>query len=446
MVDAESGMTRVVRRGLCSLAVVAGLLCASSGTPARAADVRKPQNAEEYSLMAGVLLGKRLFEDTRLSEPAGLACASCHDPARAFRGDHHSPVAGIARGSRPASLGTRKVPSLLYASYSPLFGFLPRRNDVTGQMEIVPVGGQFWDGRATDQQEQAAGPLLNPREMNNPSRQAVVEKVRSGPYAELVRDVFGAGAFAETDIFDKLASAIASYEASPRFKPFSSKFDDWLEGRVLLSDKEWRGYQLFTDPKKGNCLSCHDGGGADDVEPGVQGAPAALSRNPKNWLFTDFTYDTLGAPRNPRIPDNRDPSKFDLGLCQRGDLRNLAPEGYNLDRLCGAFKVPSLRNVAVNGPYMHNGVFTRLRDAVAFYFTRDTDPGRWFPKSSGGQVEMFNDLPERFRANVNVVQVPYDRKRGETPRADDAQIDAIVAFLETLTDKAYLPLQARRPH
>jgi cytochrome c peroxidase len=426
------------------LAVLLGTACAGASAASLAGDLGKPLNAEERQLMTGVLLGKRLFEDTRLSEPAGLLCASCHYPVRAFRGDNHSPVTGIARGSLAKSIGTRKVPSLLYASYSPLFAFLPRRNDVTGRMEIVPVGGQFWDGRAAEQQEQATGPLLNPVEMNNPSRQAVVDKVRAGGYAELVRDVFGADAFNDADIFDKLASAIASYEASPRFKPFSSKFDDWLEGRVLLSKKEWRGYQIFIDPKKGNCLSCHDGGGADEAEGGTPAAQGVLSRNPKNWLFTDFTYDTLGAPRNARIPANADPAHFDLGLCERHDLRSLAPEGYDLGRLCGAFKVPSLRNVAVNGPYLHNGIFTRLRDAVAFYFTRDTDPGRWFPKAADGHIEKFNDLPEGARANVNVVQAPYDRKRGEKPRATDAEIDALVAFLETLTDKAYLPAKAER--
>ena len=421
------------------LLVLSGLIPVMSVSAAERMGIgRKPASADELQLVPGVLLGKRLFEDTALSEPPGLACASCHDPKAAFRGDNRSRIPGIAAGSRPGVFGSRKVLSLLYSSYSPAFSFVPRKNDVTGIVEIVPVGGQFWDGRAGDLQEQVEGPLLNPREMNNTSKQAVVDKVRRSAYADLVRDVYGADVFKDPDVFGKLASSIASYEASPRFKPFSSKFDDWLEGKVLLTDQEWLGFQLFTDPKKGNCLSCHDGGGADEVGLGSPGQLDQLSRNPKNWLFTDFSYDALGVPRNLAIPDNSITSHFDMGLCARPALKKFAPAEFRLENLCGTFRVPTLRNVAINGPYMHNGFFRRLRDAVAFYFTRDTDPDLWYPKAANGTVEKFNDLPVQYRDNVNVRQVPYDRRPGEKTRATDAEIDAIVAFLETLTDKPFL--------
>ena len=398
---------------------------------------------DEVLLTPGVLLGKRLFDDTDLSEPRGLACSSCHNPKTAYRGNNHSPIAAIAAGSRPNLLGTRKTPSILYMSYSPPFSFAQRTNDITGLPEIVPVGGQFWDGRARDLQEQFEGPLLNPREMNNPSKQSVVDKVRNAKYAPLVRAVFGPDIFDDPRVFEKLASAVDSFEASARFKPFSSKFDDWLEGKLLLSDQEWLGFQLFIDKQKGNCLSCHDGGGADVSESSAAksvapGSAAALSRNPKSWLFTDFTYDVLGAPRNMQIPENAAPSYADLGLCKRPELERFAPRGFDIESLCGAFKVPSLRNVAVSSPYMHNGVFTTLREAVAFYFTRDTNPERWYPKASDGTIAKYNDLPEKYRPNVNVRQVPYDRKPGEYPRATDTEIDAITAFLGTLTDRQFV--------
>lgn len=417
--------------------ICAGLLI---GAPAVAADdMNRPRGNDETRLMSGDLLGKRLFEDTRLSEPAGVSCASCHDPRTAFRGANGSPDPAFAAGSRKGVFGSRRTPSLLYASYSPPFGFVTKRNDVTGLPEIVPAGGQFWDGRAVDLKEQVEGPLLNPREMNNPSKRAVVDKVRKGPYAALARDVFGPDLFDDPNAFDKLASAIASYEATPRFKPFASKFDDWLEGKVLLTDEEWRGFQLFIDPRKGNCLSCHEGGGAEGDEGGPRDPRAPLSRNPKNWLFTDFTYDVLGAPRNPRIPDNADPAHADLGLCGRQDLANRAPRDFDIGSLCGAFKTPTLRNVAISGPYLHNGYFSNLRDVVAFYFTRDTNPERWYPRNADGGVEKYDDLPPSHRGAVNDRQAPYDRKPGEAPRADDAEIDAIVAFLGTLTDRPAPP-------
>ena len=425
-------------------------IAAAAPAPALAADQAKPLAADEYRLLPGALLGKRLFEDTTLSEPGGLSCASCHDPATAFRGNNHSSVSAVAAGSRPGVFGDRKVPSVMYMFYSPPFVFAPWPNDVTGEMEITPRGGQFWDGRAIALDDQVQGPLLNPREMNNPSKQAVVEKVRAGAYASLARDVFGEDAFDAPDVFDKLASAIASYEATPRFKLFSSRFDDWLEGRTILSDQEYRGFQAFVDKSKGNCLSCHDGGNPNEAYEGAPAPPATrdpnapLSRNPKDWFFTDFTYDVLGAPRNMAIADNADPARFDLGLCKRPGIKDFAPENFDIESLCGAFKTPGLRNVAAGGPYLHNGVFASLRDVVAFYFTRDTNPERWYPKGADGAVLKFNDLPARYRDNVNTKQVPYDRHPGESPRADDADIDDIVAFLKTLTDAPFVEAAAGR--
>ena len=375
---------------------------------------------DERSLSDVQLLGKRLFEDSRLSEPQGLSCQGCHMPEHAFQGNNGSSVAAVALGSRPGQLGQRKTPTIMYKTYSPGFGFHLDPDDPKPKLEAS--GGQFWDGRANDLVEQASGPLLNPVEMNNPSPEAILVKVKSGPYADLAAAVLGAGALDESrDGLAKLGQAIFAYEATERFAPFSSKFDDYLRGKVQLTETEARGFKLFTDPKRGNCMACH------------AGKPA--SKDPTDWIFTDFTYDAVGAPRNAAIPANADPTVFDLGLCKRPGIEAVLPKEVPLASLCGAFKVPTLRNVAVSGPYFHNGAFTKLRDAVAFYATRDVAPLRWYPKLKTGEADKFDDLPGGYKANVNTEEVPYDRRPGQMARLSDVDIDALVAFLQTLTDK-----------
>jgi cytochrome c peroxidase len=380
------------------------------------------QAKDEIALTPLKLLGKRIFFDATLSEPRGVACVSCHEPSKGFQSDNGSPIAAVARGSRPEALGKRNTPSLMYGSFSPPFSFVDKKDEETGEVEQIPIGGQFLDGRADDLLRQFEGPLLDPLEMNNPSKRVVVEKVRDGAYAELARRVYGENVFANLDLaFEKLAQAAIAFESSERFHPFASKFDDYLRGRTKLTPIEARGFELFKDPEKGNCLACHVG--------------KKDSRDPKDWIFTDFSYDALGPRRNLEIPHNRKADFIDLGLCRREGLEKIAPKGFDVESLCGAFKVPTLRNIAITAPYLHNGVFKNLRDVVAFYATRDTNPERWYPKKPDGSVAKFNDLPQKFHDNVNVKEAPYDRKPGQKPRLNDEEIDAIVAFLGTLTDR-----------
>ncbi len=375
-----------------------------------------PTGLDEFELTDEQLLGKRLFEDRTLSEPAGQACVSCHDPRRAFSGTNGEQLAPTARGSRPQVFGTRNVPTAMYASFSPAFRFVPTALS-DGGVDFTPTGGQFWDGRAASLQDQAQGPFLNPREMNNADAAAVVAKVRASLSAPLFRQVYGDEALDDVDTaFGLVAQALAAYELTPRFHPFSSRFDAFLRGEEQLAPEEQRGFALFMDPEKGNCVSCHVG--------------VTSSRAPTDWLFTDFTFDALGLPRNARIAENADPASFDLGLCARAGLGDGAPDGVDLEAFCGAFKVPTLRNIELTAPYGHNGVFAELRDVVRFYVTRDTNPDDWYPSGAP-----FDDLPPRLRGNVNTSEVPYDRKRGEQPRLSDEEIDDVVAFLLTLTDR-----------
>jgi cytochrome c peroxidase len=396
-----------------------------SATPAPAASAAALSAlTSEEGLSAVELLGKRLFEDTNLSEPRGQACASCHEAGKAFTGNAGSKIDAVAAGAPPGVVGNRNVPTAMYARFAPPFSFVEKKDEESGKVEMVPNGGLFLDGRADTLAKQAEGPFLNTREMNNPSKQAVVDKVRAGGYADLMRKVFGEKAFDDVEAaYGNIAVAIAAFESTPRFQPFSSKFDAFLRGEAKLTAVEARGFELFKDPKKGNCLACHVG--KED------------SKKSEDWLFTDYSYDAFGVPRNRAIPDNAKADFFDKGICDREGLAALAPRGVEIESFCGAFKVPTLRNVAVTAPYMHNGVFKTLREAVDFYATRDTDPKRWYARDAKGRVRKFDDLPKQLHGNINVKEVPYDRKPGERPRLSNREIDAVVKFLETLTDAPY---------
>jgi len=351
-------------------------------------------------------LGEKLFHDPSLSESGRMSCATCHPAATAFTTsdpDLVVPAGGV--GSDVP--GFRNSPTLRYLHLNRPFVF---------DSEGTPTGGFFHDGRVNSFDEQARGPFVSPFEMANASIPDVIAKVARASYADEFRRVFGSDIFANPETaFDRVAFAIAQFEREdPRFTPFDSKYDLFLAGRVQLTERELQGLALFNNPQKGNCAACHPSGrGADGSPP----------------LFTDFTYDNLGVPRNGNIPANADPTYYDLGLC--GPFReNLAKRSD----LCGAFKVPTLRNVAVTAPYFHNGKFTTLRDVVSFYVRRDTNPEEWYPIAADGSVRKFDDLPPDLAGNVNTTEVPYNRKLGEAPALTPAEIDLVVEFLNTLTD------------
>jgi cytochrome c peroxidase len=356
-------------------------------------------------LSARAALGKALFFDAALSEPAGTSCASCHESSRAFSGDHGS-GAGVAAGSRPGVLARRSTPSLLYLAYVPRFRFF--RGDDERGVDAEPYGGFFWDGRADSIAALVRQPLLNPREMNNRDAAQIAAKLRRASYADAFQQEFP-GALDDADrALDALGIALQAFLTSPSMAPFSSKFDDYVRGRATLSAKETEGLRLFKDPRSGNCAKCHRV---------FDGSPA-----PERSMFTDYGYESVGAPQNGRVR-RRDE---DLGLCERTDPANPSNDA----KWCGSFRTPSLRNVALRKGFMHNGAFTSLRDVVRFYATRATNPERWYPSGVP-----FDDTPAAYRGRVNVGIAPYSRRKGDAPALDEAEIDAIVAFLGTLTDQ-----------
>ena len=303
--------------------------------------------------------------------------------------------------------GIRNAPSLTYLTETPPFFF---------SADGTPTGGFNRDGRAKDLAEQSARPFLTAFEMGNASAADVIDKLSRTAYAAEFRRFFGDRIFTDVDqAFLDAREALQAYQLEDSdFAPYSSKYDYFLAGKTALSVQELQGLALFNDPLKGNCAGCHPSGRRDGGKPP---------------LFTDFTYDNLGVPRNAGIAANQDAGYFDLGLC--GPLRT---DLVARTDLCGAFKVPTLRNAALTAPYFHNGKFQTLREVVEFYVRRDTYPEEWYPLGSNGLPDKFNDLSPQYRQNVNVSEVPYNRHPGESPVLSPIEIDAVVAFLLTLTD------------
>lgn len=350
-------------------------------------------------------LGERIFADTSLSASRQQSCASCHDPASG----HAQPNALAAQlgGQALADQGSRSSPSIRYLAFGRAFAL-----DSGG----TPSGGFFWDGRASSLADQARRPFLNPVEMALADPAELAARLAQAPYAAELRSLYGAAVLDRPDdALDAVARALQAFQLeSPQLRPFSSKYDAVLRGDATLDAAEARGLALFNARDKGACQSCH---------------PSACTADGGFPLFTHFGYHALGVPRNMELAANADPLHFDLGLCARegGDLRSRSD-------LCGFFRTPSLRNVALRQALFHNGRFKTLHDAVAFYARRDTHPEQFYPRAADGSIERFDDLPSALRGNVPTQEAPYDRRPGDPPVLTDDEVDDVVAFLRTLTD------------
>ncbi len=356
-----------------------------------------------------IALGREIFGDAALSEPPGTSCASCHDPATAYASQNGS-TNGLPRGSRPGHFARRTAPSLLYLRYVPPFRFRAEGQEGDGP-DAQPVGGLFWDGRVDTIRELGRQPLLNPDEMNNRDGRRVAAAIARGRYAGAFARAFGPALADPEATLAAVGRALEAFLTAAEMAPFSSKYDDVIRGRATLTPEEARGMRLFKDPAKGGCAGCHL---FNEAVP-----------DPVASMFTDYGYEAVAVPRNARAPRARQP---DLGLCERTDRAVPSDDPAR----CLYFRTPSLRNVAARRSFMHNGAFRSLREVVAFYATRASDPRRWY--RSGVP---FDSVPPKYRARVNVSSPPYDRKRGDPPALDDREIDAVVAFLRTLTDAPY---------
>jgi len=371
------------------------------------------QSSDDESVAA---LGKQLFFDRSLSASGRMSCASCHSPASSYGPPNGRAVQlGGPELSRP---GARAVPTLRYTLNRTPIWFHEQSVSVAERLveNEPPAGGFAWDGRFDHLRDQATFPLLNPNEMANASATAVVDKLRIAPYADTFRALFGRDVLSSvSSAFDRARYAIERFELTDSsFHPFTSKYDAYLDGHAVLTPPERHGKKLFDDPERGGCAICHlDAKGANGAHP----------------VFTDYQFEALAVPRNMEIPANRDSHYYDMGLC--GPLRT---DKTTITSYCGLFKTPTLRNVATRRVFFHNGRFHTLRDALRFYVQRDTDPQKWYPVTRGGTVEKYDDLPERFRFNVDVIDPPLKSKRGERPVWSERDISDVIAFLKTLTD------------
>lgn len=410
-----------------------------------ATGLRPNASGKPVELSAVAQIGRQMFFDPSLSGSGQLACASCHSPAHAY-----GPPNGLAvqlGGPAMDSTGLRAVPSLEYLEHTPNFTIGPnaampdtdqplqatapaadikvaavakadKNNAALAAAEAkVPQGGLDWDGRADTIQSQALGPLLDPNEMDNRNIAELLNRLKNAPYAQDLKNLFGAQIFDQPDLaLNEALFALVRFQLEdPSFHPYDSKYDAYLAGKAKLTEAEMRGLKLFEDPHKGNCSSCH----IDKPSRDGLFQPA----------FADYQFEALGAPRNRNIPANRDPHYYDLGLC--GPLRR---DYAHAGPYCGLFKTPTLRNVATRKVFFHNSVFHSLKEVLHFYVERETDPAKWYPKLPNGEIDLYNDIPPEYKRNIDVVDAPFDRKQGEKPALNDAEIDDVIAFLNTLTD------------
>ncbi len=424
------------------LALCAGLLLAACGGGSDAAPPASG-GGDATALSAAAQLGQKIFADTALSASGTQSCASCHVASSAFAED--ATASGVDRGS-PVPVGGagmnqtgfRNTPSLMYASLTPAFYI-----DADGG----PNGGFFRDGRAATLEAQALMPFTTSFEMANADASAVVARLKTRPYLADFETLYGAAVLDDpTTALERMGQALAAYEReNPAFHPFSSKYDYFQKGQAQLTAQELRGLALFNSATQGNCSACHPSTSGDGVTPP---------------MFTDFSYDNLGVPRNSLIPANTPSAPadtpvdsddgvhtyYDLGVC--GPFREQTVDFFSN---CGQFKVPTLRNIAVTGPYFHNGRFATLKDAIGFYVRRDTNPEQWYPTNPDGTVTKFDDLPAiyggqfvvtpgvvgsdaGYLGNVNTSEIPYNRHIGDAPALTPDEIDDVITFLCTLTD------------
>lgn len=381
----------------------------------RAVDWRPAEPLNLANNPAAVEVGEFLFKDTRLSGSGKIACATCH---RETAGHADAPGTTLPLGGLNVNLpGSRSSMTARYLNLTPAFEFT-----AWGK----PRGGYLWDGRVDDRFGQVfhGGPFFNAVEMALPGSAehpgALTDLVRSSSYWPQLQALYlSQPDLIATDraLFEQIAILLEVYQRDDDdYNLFDSKYDQVQAGTAAFSNQEARGFAIFSDKRRGNCLSCHT------AVPGGQDA---------SRLFTNFEYFALGVPRNHAVPANADPSHFDLGLCSRQKASTQVPDRRQVRwaRNCGVFKTPTLRNVDRTAPYFHNAAVATLEDAVLFHFERDRQPQKWYRKADGSPDVRYNDLPRRYRHNL-AHGAPFNGSYQPT-RQDLADL---VAFLKTLTD------------
>ena len=343
-------------------------------------------------------LGEVLFFDKSISFNKTQSCSTCHSPDTVFVDQRkNSANQMVSEGDNPHLHGNRNANTALYAMFSPDFHFDKKIQDY--------VGGQFWDGRAKDLAEQAGGPPVNPVEMGMPDKKAIVERLKADPtYYKPITDLYGESIWADTDkIYAIMEKAIGEFEKQELFAPFSSKYDRALKGEAELTALESEGKALFFDKTRTNCSNCHQSSEANSAKE----------------TFTNYRYFNIGVPSNQELIKH---NKLAADFVDNGLLDNPMVKGDEKQK--GKFKVPTLRNIGVTAPYMHNGVFRDLKTVLLFKDSFN-NPNRKINPETG---KAWEKAEYAQTINPDVLKAK--------PLTDE-EINALEAFLKTLTDEAY---------
>jgi cytochrome c peroxidase len=357
---------------LVPVTVCSNLLAGDLGLPPVPIPADNPQSPEK------IALGDRLFNDTRFSATGEVSCATCHDSAKGFT---DSPLQ-TSKGINDLR-GTRNAPTVLNAAFNKT---------------------QFWDGRSPSLEDQSQHPFLNPVEMGLPSHAPILEIVNSeAEYLAAFEQVFGVGAGEIT--MDLVQKAIASFERTKAAG--DSPWDRWYFAGEMnaINEQAQRGFQVFL--AQGRCVSCH-----------------AIEQD--HALFTDHLFHNIGVGMNdiqPRVSElagaflkaKADGADVDQTVLTDPDVSHLGRFAVDeqLSSL-GGFKTPTLRNIALTAPYMHDGSLETLRDVVVHY-------------NNGGVTNEGDPVNDFLSGGIRPLNL------------SDEQIDDLVAFMESLTSVALEP-------
>ena len=340
-------------------------------------------------------LGRALYFDKNLSLNKTQSCATCHNPEAGFVDDRDNGVqAQASLGDNGTSIGDRQAPSAAYSMFSPSFHYDKKKKEY--------IGGQFWDGREKTLAGQAGGPPTNPDEMAMPSKSAIVRRLKENLfYVEIFKKVYGENIFKNDDTaYLKMTKAIEVFEQSDFFAPFDSKYDRYLEGKYDLTPLEDLGRSLFYSNANTNCSSCH----------------TLKKEDQKRETFSNYEFHNIGTPINTALRAKNGVRKKHDGLLNNPLVKDIKHQGK--------YKVPTLRNVAITSPYMHNGVFSDLKTVILFY------------DKFNNKKNIIN--PETNKAWRNAEwENTINKKDLKMKKLSERKVDALVAFLKLLTDKRY---------
>lgn len=349
--------------GILMLMVVCIAFAAPVGLPPVPVPENNPITPEK------VILGDKLFHDTRFSTTGKVSCSTCHERSKGFT--DNLPVSEGINGLK----GTRNAPTVINAAY---------------------LETQFWDGREPDLENQSAQPFVNPVEMGLKSHDPILEIIAGDPeYQVLFKKAFGKTGDQIT--MTEVLQALATFERT--LIGGDTPFDRYYFGgdKTAMTPAEIRGFEVFVG--QGRCVSCHT----------IEQTQA---------LFTDNRFHMIGVSANQMPQDLDELSAAVEEVKEKGtDIAVLSnPKTSALGRYAvtrdltdiGAFKTPTLRNIELTAPYMHDGSHKTLEEVVTFY-------------NNGGRLKETAPVPELLSGGIR----PLDLT--ERQQAD------LVAFMKALT-------------